>query len=143
MVDIVWVFVTMVAVLMVTGLLRLPLPIGLILSAVAGALIAGFGIPFRHLVEGSFGYLNLILALFAGAFFGQVLRQSGAADAIADMTATPQRRLISLIVAGVPLFLTGMLTGIAGVAVLTAGTFAAAVLQRAGLPPARAAAYIA
>ena len=106
MVDIVWVFVTMVAVLMVTGLLRLPLPIGLILSAVAGALIAGFGIPFRHLVEGGFGYLNLILALFAGAFFGQVLRQSGAADAIADMTATPQRRLISLIVAGVPLFLT-------------------------------------
>jgi TRAP-type C4-dicarboxylate transport system permease large subunit len=143
MVDIVWVFVTMIAVLAVTGLLRWPLPIGLILSAVAGALIAGFGIPFRHLVEGGFGYLNLILALFAGAFFGQVLRQSGAADAIADMTAGPQRRLIPLAVAGVPLFLTGMLTGIAGVAVLTAGTFAAAVLQRAGLPPARSAAYIA
>ena len=32
MVDIVWVFVTMVAVLVVTGLLRWPLPIGLILS---------------------------------------------------------------------------------------------------------------
>ena len=52
MVDIVWVFVTMIAVLTVTGLLRWPLPIGLILSAIAGALIAGFGIPFRHLVEG-------------------------------------------------------------------------------------------
>jgi gluconate:H+ symporter, GntP family len=143
MVDIVWVFVTMVAVLTVTGLLRWPLPITLILSAIAGTLIAGFGVPFRHLVEGGFGYLNLILALFAGAFFGQVLRQSGAADAIADMIAASQRRLISLIIAGVPLFLTGMLTGIAGVAVLTAGTFAAAVLQRAGLPPARAAAYIA
>jgi TRAP-type C4-dicarboxylate transport system permease large subunit len=143
MVDIVWVFVTMIAVLTVTGLLRWPLPIGLILSAIAGALIAGCGIPFRHLVEGGFGYLNLILALFAGAFFGQVLRQSGAAGAIADMTVTPQRRLLALILAGVPLFLTGMLTGIAGVAVLTAGTFAAAVLQRAGLPPARSAAYIA
>jgi GntP family gluconate:H+ symporter len=143
MVDIVWVCVTMVAVLTATGLLRWPLPIGLVLSAVAGALIAGSGIPFRHLVEGGFGYLNLILALFAGAFFGQVLRQSGAADAIADMTASSQRRVMSLIVAGVPLFLTGMLTGIAGVAVLTAGTFAAAVLQRTGLPPARAAAYIA
>ena len=69
MVDIVWVFVTMVAVLTVSGLLRWPLPITLILSAVAGALIAGFGVPFRHLVEGGFGYLNLILALFAGAFF--------------------------------------------------------------------------
>jgi TRAP-type C4-dicarboxylate transport system permease large subunit len=143
MIDIVWVFVTMAAVLTVTGLLRWPLPIGLILSAVAGALIAGFGIPFRHLVEGGFGYLNLILALFAGAFFGQVLQRSGAADAMAGMTAASQRRLISLIIAGVPLFLTGMLTGIAGVAVLTAGTFSAAVLRRAGMPPARAAAYIA
>ena len=143
MVDVVWVFATMVAVLTVTGTLRLPLPVGLILSAIAGALIAGFGIPFRHLVEGGFGYLNLILALFAGAFFGQVLRQSGAADAIADILVPPQRRLLALLIAGVPLFLTGMFTGIAGVAVLTAGTFAAAVLQRARLPPARAAAYIA
>ena len=55
MVDIVWVFATMIGVLVVTGLLRWPLPLGLILSAVAGALIAGFGIPFRHLVEGGFG----------------------------------------------------------------------------------------
>lgn len=143
MVDIVWVFATMVAVLVVSGVLRWPLPIGLILSAMAGALIAGFGIPFRHLVEGGFGYLNLILALFAGAFFGQVMRQSGAAEAIAGVIATPQRRLVTLIAAGLPLFLTGMFTGIAGVAVLTAGTFAAALLERIGLPPARAAAYIA
>lgn len=143
MIDIVWVFAAMVTVLVVASVLRCPLPLTLILSAMAGALIAGFGIPFRHLVEGGFGYLNLILALFAGAFFGQVMRQSGAADAIADIIATPERRLLALIAAGVPLFLTGMFTGIAGVAVLTAGTFAAALLQRAGLPPARAAAYIA
>lgn len=143
MVDIVWVFVTMVAILAVTGVLRWPLPIGLILAAIGGALIAGFGIPFRHLVEGGFGYLNLILALFAGAFFGQVMRQSGAADAIAAMIASPERRLLTLIAAGLPLFLTGMFTGIAGVAVLTAGTFAATMLDRAGLPPVRAAAYIA
>ena len=44
--------------------------------------------------------------------------------------------VLALLAAGVPLFLTGMFTGIAGVAVLTAGTFAAAVLQRAGLTPA-------
>ena len=143
MVDISWVFVTMVAILVVTGLLRWPLPIGLILAAIGGALIAGFGLPFRHLVEGGFGYLNLILALFAGAFFGQVMRESGAADALAASVASPQRPLFALFAAGLPLFLTGMFTGIAGVAVLTAGTFAAAILNRAGLPPVRAAAYIA
>jgi hypothetical protein len=32
-----------------------------------------------------------LLALFAGAFFGQVLRQSGAADGLADITASSQR----------------------------------------------------
>ena len=143
MVDIVWVFATMIGVLVVTGLLRWPLPLGLILSAVAGALIAGFGIPFRHLVEGGFGYLNLILALFAGAFFGQVMRRSGAADAVAGVIASPRRRLLALFTAGAPLFLTGMFTGIAGVAVLTAGTFAAATLDRAGLSRPNAAAYIA
>lgn len=143
MVDIFWVFVTMAAILVVTGLLRWPLPIGLILSAIGGALIAGFGLPFRHLVEGGFGYLNLILALFAGAFFGQVMRESGAADALAASVVSPKRPLLALFAAGLPLFLTGMFTGIAGVAVLTAGTFAAAILNRAGLPPVRAAAYIA
>ena len=45
MVDIVWVFATMVAILVVTGLLRWPLPIALILGAVGGALSAGFGFP--------------------------------------------------------------------------------------------------
>jgi TRAP-type C4-dicarboxylate transport system permease large subunit len=143
MVDIVWVFATMVAILVVTGMLRWPLAIGLILAAIGGALIAGFGIPFRHLVEGGFGYLNLILALFAGAFFGQVMRQSGIADALATIIASPQRRVLTLIAAGLPLFLAGMLTGIAGVAVLTAGTVAAAMLARMGLAPAKAAAFIA
>jgi len=143
MVDIPWVFATMVAILLATGLLRWPLPLGLILTAVGGAFVAGFGVPFRHLVEGGFGYLNLILALFAGAFFGQVMRQGGAADALAARIVAPQRRIPALAIAGLPLFLTGMFTGIAGVAVLTAGTFAAALLNRAGLPPAKAAAYIA
>ena len=61
-----------------------------------GALLAGFGVPFRHLVEGGFGYLNLMLALFAGAFFGQVMRHSGAADALADVIAAWKRRLVPL-----------------------------------------------
>ena len=114
--------------------LRWPLPISLILAAIAGALLAGFGVPFRHLVEGGFGYLNLIMALFAGAFFGQVMRHSGAADALADAIAVRERRFLPLLVAGFLLFVTGMFTGIAGVAVLTVGAFAAPLLQRAGLP---------
>ena len=66
-----------------TLLLRAPLPLAFIVVAVVTALIGDFGIPFRHLVEGGFGFINLVLALFAGAFFGHMMRASGAADAAA------------------------------------------------------------
>src|SRR5262245_37691630 len=63
--------------------LRAPVPLSFIVVAVVSALIGDFGIPFRHLVEGGFGFINLVLALFAGAFFGHMMRASGAADAAA------------------------------------------------------------
>src|SRR5262245_60795048 len=63
--------------------LRWPLPLSFLVVAVVGALLGDFGIPFRHLVEGGFGFINLVLVLFAGAFFGHVVRASGAADAAA------------------------------------------------------------
>src|SRR3712207_6198841 len=79
-----WTFVIALLVLVgVTWRLRWPLPLGLLLASVVAALLSGYWIPFRHLVEGGFGYINLVLGLFAGAFFGQAMRQSGAADAVA------------------------------------------------------------
>src|SRR3954462_3832502 len=63
---------------------RWPLPLSFLVVAVVAALLGDFGIPFRHLVEGGFGFINLVLALFAGSFFGQMMRASGAADAAAS-----------------------------------------------------------
>jgi GntP family gluconate:H+ symporter len=144
MVHVGWVFAAMAASFAVASFaLRWPLPISLILATMIGALLAGEGVPFRHLVEGSFGYVNLIMALFAGAFFGQVVRHSGAADALADVIAARDSRFLPLLVAGFLLFVTGMFTGIAGVAVLAVGAFAAPSLQRAGLAAPIAAAYVA
>jgi len=144
MIHVGWVFAAMAATFAATTFaLRWPLPITLILTAIIGALLAGFGVPFRHLVDGGFGYLNLILALFAGAFFGQVVRLSGAADALADLVAAREARYLPLLLSGVLLFVTGMFTGIAGVAVLAVGAFAAPLLQRAGLGLPIAAAYVA
>jgi gluconate:H+ symporter, GntP family len=144
MIDVGWVFAAM-AITFAVGcfVLRWPLPISLILAAVVGALLGGFGVPFRHLVEGGFGYLNLVLALFAGAFFGQVMRQSGAAGALADAVAAVEARFLPFAVAGALVFVTGMFTGVAGIAVLAVGAFAAPLLQRAGLGAPFAAAYIA
>jgi hypothetical protein len=126
-------------------LLRWPLPLTFITVAVASALLGDFGIPFRHLVEGGFGFLNLVLALFAGAFFGHMMRASGAAEAAGAgiVRMAGGRVLPVLALAGLPLFVVGMFVGIAGVAVLAAGVFAVPALRRIGFDDAGIAAFIA
>jgi TRAP-type C4-dicarboxylate transport system permease large subunit len=126
-------------------LLRWPLPLTFIAVAVATALLGDFGIPFRHLVEGGFGFINLVLALFAGAFFGHVMRRSGAADAAAAgiVQWVGGRTLPVLVLAALPLFVVGMFVGIAGVAVLSAGVFAVPALRRIGYDDATIAAFVA
>ena len=41
---------------------RLPIGISLIIASLAGTLVSGEGIPIRHLVEGTFAYLDPIFA---------------------------------------------------------------------------------
>src|SRR2546421_9440993 len=125
--------------------LRWPLPLAFLVVAVATALLGDFGIPFRHLVEGGFGFINLVLALFAGAFFGHMMRASGAADAAAAglVHLARGRVLPVLALAGAPLFVVGMFVGLSGVAVLSAGVFAVPALRRLGYDDATIAAFLA
>ena len=125
--------------------LRWPLPLAFLVVAVATALLGDFGVPFRHLVEGGFGFINLILALFAGAFFGHMMRASGGAEAAAAglVGAVGGRILPVLALAGLPLFVVGMFVGLSGVAVLSAGVFAVPALRRLGYDDATIAAFIA
>jgi TRAP-type C4-dicarboxylate transport system permease large subunit len=124
---------------------RAPLPLSFIVVAVVAALIGDFGVPFRHLVEGGFGFINLVLALFAGAFFGHMMRASGAADAAAAgiLRLSGDRRLLLLTLAALPLFVVGMFVGLSGVAVLAAGVVAAPALRQSGFDDATMAAFIA
>src|SRR5690606_33567283 len=93
MIPQIYIFFAGVAALVIfTRFLKFPLPIALIAVSILTAIMGGFGIPFRHLVEGGFGYLNLVLALFAGAFFGQALQKSGIADAFAGYSYTLLRQ---------------------------------------------------
>src|ERR1700704_2181965 len=125
--------------------LRAPLPLSFIVVSAVAALIGDFGIPFRHLVEGGFGFINLVLALFAGAFFGHMMRGSGAADAAAAgiLRLSGDRRLLLLTLAALPLFVVGMFVGISGVAVLAAGVVAVPALRQSGFDDATMAAFIA
>jgi gluconate:H+ symporter, GntP family len=141
-----WIFIICLLLLVVgTTALRLPLAISLVIVAAIGALLAGFANPLRHLLEGGFGYLNLILALFVGALFGQAARASGAADALAGALQGSLRNNAQAITlaAGALLFLVGMFVGIAGVAVLAAGSFVIAMLRGIGMKDAQIAAFTA
>jgi hypothetical protein len=141
-----WIFLICLVVLVIgTVGLRMPLAVSLIVAAAAGALLAGFANPLRHLLEGGFGYLNLILALFAGALFGQAARVSGAADAIAGVLQELLRSSAAAVTlcAGALLFLVGMFVGIAGVAVLAVGSFVIPMLRGIGMKEPQVAAFIA
>ncbi len=122
-----------------------PLPIAFIAVAVATALAGDFGFPYRHLVEGGFGFINLILALFAGAFFGHVMKQSGFAQAAANgmVRAAGGSVFLVLTLTGLPIFIVGMFVGLSGVAVLAAGVFAVPALRRLGFEDATIAAFMA
>lgn len=140
------VFVVGVAVLALsTWRARVPLPLGLVIFALVVALLSGVGLPFRHLVEGGFGYVNLVLALFAGAFFGQAMHSSGATDSLgyAVVRALGYHRVPALVVTGALLYVSGMFVGVAGVAVLATGVFVPPILRRVGLSDTRIAAFIA
>src|SRR5262245_35834242 len=125
--------------------LRAPVPLSFIVVATVSAFLGDFGIPFRHLVEGGFGFINLVLALFAGAFFGHMMRASGAADAAAAgiVRLSGGRLLPLLTLAALPLFVVGMFVGLSGVAVLAAGVVAVPALRQSGFDDATMAAFIA
>src|SRR5215831_15998566 len=125
--------------------LHAPLPLSFIAVAMVSAFIGDFGVLFRHLVEGGFGFINLVLALFAGAFFGHMMRASGAADAAAAgiVRLSGARLLPLLTLVALPLFVVGMFVGLSGVAVLAAGVIAVPALRRVGYDDATIAAFIA
>ncbi|MET0429142.1 MAG: TRAP transporter large permease subunit [Microvirga sp.] len=125
--------------------LKWPLPLTFIAVAAATALLGGYGLPFRHLVEGGFGFINLILGLFSGAFFGHMMRRSGASEITAEgiVRLAGGRALPVLVMVGAPIFVVGMFVGIAGIAVLSAGVFAVPALKRIGFDDATTAAFIA
>src|SRR6266705_5315351 len=115
--------------------LRAPLPLSFIVVAAVTALIGDFGIPFRHLVEGGFGFINLVLALFAGAFFGHMMRGSGAADAAATgiLRLSGARLLPLLTLAALPLFPTVLIDPASPLILVIGGLAALPMLPRGEL----------
>lgn len=124
---------------------NIPLAVLLFGSCVVGAAAGGFGFPLRHLIEGESGYIYINLVIFTGMILLQVLKQSGALDAISwDILVNFRRRPVVLfILLTFMLFFPGMVTGVGTAGVLSTGIFAALILTTVGVPKLETAAILA
>ncbi len=130
-------FLAMVAVFLLGCFLcKLPVSISMVLSAIAGALVSGRGLALRHLVEGTFSYVDTILVIATAMIFMKVIQESGALDAIASVIIERFHKLPALMLCMIMLIIMfpGMITGSSTASVLSAGSIMAPVLMMMGVP---------
>lgn len=124
---------------------KLPIGIAMMLSATVGALVGGYGIPVRHLVEGTFGYLDTILVIATAMIFMKAIQMSGALNAISTLLIEKfhHRPLLLLVFLTFVVMFPGMITGSTTASVITAGSLVAPVLIAMGIPMVETATIIA
>jgi gluconate:H+ symporter, GntP family len=140
------VFLFMVAVFVLLAMAaKFPIGISLALAALAGSLFAGHGLSLRHLIEGSFGYFDIILIILTATLFIKVLTASGILDSVtAWLLKTFYRKKAPLLfIVMFILMFPGMLTGSSTAAILSSGPLIAPVMIRLGLPRLKTGALIA
>ena len=124
---------------------KIPVGIAMALSAISGSLVAGFGLPVRHLVEGGFNYLNTILVIATAMVFMKVIQYNGMMDTITRWLIEKFYSKPALLIIGLSFIVVfpGMITGSSTAAVLTGGVLVAPVLIFMGFPKELTAAVIA
>ena len=140
------IFIAMVAMFMIGAfLLKLPVSISMVLASLVGALIGGHGIPMRHLVEGTFGYIDTILVIATAMMFMNVIQESGALNTLSSLIVKKfhKKPVLLLILLMIIIMFPGMITGSSTAAVLSAGAIVAPVLITMGIPVANTGAIVA
>jgi TRAP-type C4-dicarboxylate transport system permease large subunit len=124
---------------------KLSVELSMLLAAIAAGIVhAGGAIPVRHLVEGSFTYLDVCLIFITATFFMNLLKESGGvAFMVRKIVITfHKRRLLCLFFLTILLLIPGALTGSGAATVLTVGTLVGTVLAYMGISEKRVAAII-
>lgn len=115
---------------------KLPVSVSMVAAAIVGALVGGQGFPLRHLVEGTFAYVDTILVIACAMIFMRVVQESGALDALSSLIIEKFHKLPALLLCMIMLVIMfpGMITGSSTASVLTAGSIMAPVLMLMGIP---------
>jgi len=124
---------------------KLPVSVSMVASAVIGTLAGGKGIPIRHLVEGTFGYLDTILVIACAMIFMKVIQGIGTLDALSSAIISRYHKKPAMLLIFLMLIIMfpGMITGSSTASVLTAGSIVAPILMLMGIPMVETASIIA
>lgn len=134
----------MVVTYVVIRLLKVSTELALFFAALAGALAGGAGIPARHIVEGAFTYLDIILIFVTATLFMNLLKESGGVAFVIRgiLSRFHRHRSVLFVLITLLLLIPGALTGAGSVTVLITGGMIAVVLHYMGIARPRAAAII-
>ena len=106
----------MVVAYIIVKSLKVSTELSMFLAALAGGLAGGVGIPARHIVEGAFTYLDIILIFITATLFMNLLKESGGiAYVIREILRKFHRRKsILFVLITILLLIPGALTGAGG-----------------------------
>ncbi len=129
---------------------KLGVELCMLASAVAGGLAGAcvrtppVGELARHLVEGTFTYLDVMLVFVTATIFITIIAESGGVDFIvrAIVRAFHRRHLVALFLLMILVLIPGALTGAGSVSVLTVGAPSALAMRHLGLSRKRTAAIL-
>lgn len=140
------IFVVMLVSFIFTAMaLRWPIGVSLIVSSIAGSIVAGEGIALRHLIEGTFTYIDPLLIIATAMIFMETLRCSGLLGSLSRTIIVSMYNKPFWLIFFITLFIMfpGMITGLSTAAVLTTGALVAPALIHLGIPRLKVAAMIA
>lgn len=129
---------------------KLSVEVSMLSAAVAGGLAGAtvntppIGDLARHLVEGAFTYLDVILVFSTATIFMAIISESGGVNYVVRGTikAFYNKRLIALILLMVIILIPGALTGAGSVSLLVVGAPVALAFNYLGIPKRKAAAIL-
>lgn len=130
--------------------LKYPVEWSILAAAVAGGLVGVFfNTPpavdlFRHLVEGSFTYMDIVLVFTTATIFMAIVKESGGVDYVIQATIRYfyNKRVIALLILMFIVLIPGALTGAGSVSCLVVGAPVALALVYLGVPRVKVTAII-
>ena len=131
--------------LLFAAALKLPPALATAGAAVVGLAVSGNIGSLYHLIEGAFGYFDVILIIAMAMVFMAALEAAGILEEISYRITRQlgNKPLLLSLASMILVMLPGMLTGSSTAAAMTTGRFVLPVLVNAGIAPARAGAFVA